>query len=101
MHPKTGALINGHDHPTARNHHELILDLEKKDKAHKYRDYAEWGHTKHGDNFIRNVHHDNAHAVLKGSKQMPHSDSTHVDDAHFDHPAKVHHHIKSMIKPKY
>ena len=88
IHPKTGKIISGLDHPTASRHDDLINDLVKKKKLPLMRqgNQPEYAHVNfksgEGHLMLRNVNAGNRAAVHKSFFKLPHHPSKQVELDH-------------------
>lgn len=86
IHPHTGKLISGHEHPTARHHGHLKTLLSRQEPRIPWHHAPEYGvtHFQHGgDNnsgyaFVRGVTNQNKDKVLKAWSELPMHSSGHM-----------------------
>lgn len=81
IHPHTGKLISGQNHPTARDHGELKSELLKKNPNIHGLHYAEYAHVSHenGTLHTRSFHPEAHRGLKKALKKLPvASNYTHV-----------------------
>ena len=86
IHPATGRIFSGQEHPTVTRHEDLTNELIKKKKVPPRPDHPEYAHV-HFDNgdghlMIRNVTHANRAAVQKAFYDLPHHSSKRVEMDH-------------------
>lgn len=89
LHPKTGKMISGNDHPNVKYHQDLKLAMAAKDRGKNYSQWMtapEWMRVDDPHDWrsnggflgLKHVHDHNKHHVLHNWDQLPHHASGHV-----------------------
>lgn len=81
IHPTTGKIIPGEEHPTATGHHSLMAALHPNSVAPRYAKYATTHSTRYpekGDINVYDIDKENKPAVLKAWDKLPHHQSNQV-----------------------